>query len=52
MENEENKLCKCGKNPPSPDLHSCPFAVEIADNDDEDYCDCCDDCIYECAMDV
>ena len=46
---------KCGKgncNNPSPGFHSCPYASEINGNDDEDYCDCCDDCAHECAMDI
>lgn len=32
--------------------HSCPFASEINDNDNPEYCTCCDDCTHECRMDI
>ena len=44
-------LCKCGKNPAT-ESHSCPYAEDIGDNDDPDYCTCCDDCRHECCMDI
>ena len=31
--------------------HTCPFAEEIGD-DSETLCTCCDECAYECAMDI
>ncbi len=42
--------CRCGKegNP----LHSCPYASEIGGNDNEEYCNCCDECRHQCAMDI
>lgn len=50
---EECKNC-CGrgdcKNPAAED-HTCPFAEEI-NGDFESLCNCCDDCAYECAMDI
>lgn len=49
---EEVDLCvTCGKNP-SQAPHSCPYAEEVSGNDDPQYCNCCDDCIHQCAMDV
>lgn len=47
----EVALCKCGKNP-AVDPHACPYAEEIGDNDDPEYCTCCDECIHECCMDI
>lgn len=43
--------CSCGVNPAT-EPHSCPYADEIGDNDDPEYCTCCDDCMHECAMDI
>ena len=31
--------------------HTCPFSSEIND-DNETLCDCCDECEYECAMEI
>lgn len=33
------------------ELHSCPFKIEIHD-DEETLCDCCEDCEHECAMEI
>lgn len=41
-----------GCNNPASEPHSCPFASEINDNDEPEYCTCCDDCQHECAMDI
>lgn len=43
-------MCKCGKNPAT-EPHTCPFQFDIHD-DDKFQCTCCEDCTYECAMDV
>lgn len=44
-------LCRsCGKLPAA-EPHPCPFQEEIYDNI-ETLCDCCDECAYECAMDI
>lgn len=49
---EEPKLCgKCGKQP-AQGLHRCPYQYDINDNDDPEYCDCCDACQIDCAMDI
>jgi hypothetical protein len=37
-------------NAPS-DHHTCPFSEDVND-DHETLCTCCEDCAYECAMDV
>lgn len=31
--------------------HTCPFAEEIH-GDNETLCTCCDECTYQCAMDI
>lgn len=41
----------CG-NPPTEESHSCPFASEINGDHSEDHCNCCEDCQYQCAMDI
>jgi len=33
------------------DEHTCPFAEEILD-DTTTLCNCCDECTYQCAMDI
>ena len=43
--------CKCKVNAAKAP-HSCPYAEEIKGNDDPEYCTCCDDCRYECCMDI
>lgn len=41
--------CKCGKE--RKEDHTCPFAEEI-NNDNDSLCNCCKDCIRNCAMDI
>lgn len=53
---EEVKLCgmrnDC-KNPATEEEHPCPYDVEINGAPyDEGTCNCCEDCEYECAMDI
>ena len=51
-QNRESDICEsCRKNEGTDKLHSCPFAEEIWDNHSAD-CNCCDDCSYQCAMDI
>lgn len=45
------ELCKCGKNPATPQPHRCPYQYEINDDASES-CNCCGECSYECAMDT
>ena len=40
-----------GKNPAA-EAHSCPYASEINDDHDPEYCTCCDTCEHKCAMDI
>lgn len=47
---DDEFTCKCGKE--SPGYHWCPYQEEILDNDSEDHCNCCNDCMHECAMDI
>lgn len=42
---------RCNKNE-SNGNRSCPYACEINDDCTEDYCNCCDECAHECAMDI
>ncbi len=50
-EPENATLCRCGK-PASPEAHPCPYAEEIGRVEDPDYCNCCDECRGQCAMDI
>ncbi len=50
MKNEIPKevLCsRCGRNP-AQFPHECPFAAEINENNDPEFCDCCEECIDNC----
>lgn len=42
---------RCGKNP-AKEPHACPYAQEINDSTDDEYCTCCDECRHECCMDI
>lgn len=33
-------------------LHGCPYAEEINDNYDPEYCQCCRQCTKECAEEI
>ncbi len=46
---DEGFVCP-GCNNPADDEDTCPFAMEIHDNDAP--CKCCDDCRHQCAMDI
>lgn len=49
--NMAEELCqKCGK--PTEGLHGCPYASEINDDDDPEYCNCCEDCMDQCNADI
>lgn len=45
----EDPACTCST---EDEAHSCPFAEEIHDDDDPEYCTCCEHCTFECAMDI
>lgn len=40
---------KCDEN--EYDLHTCPFRVEI-DDDEETLCNCCEECTQDCADNI
>lgn len=51
-----NVIQGCGgrsecKNPPTEELHPCPYSEEIHD-DSSDKCNCCEMCQQECADDI
>jgi hypothetical protein len=47
------KMCGgCNKHEASQSRHYCPFQHEINDNGDDDYCDCCEDCMDNCRMSI
>ena len=39
----------CGNS--AEELHPCPYQAELYDNN-EDTCNCCDECSYQCAMGI
>ena len=44
----EKELCQnCHVNPAS-ELHPCPFQEEVRDNNNPEFCNCCDECTREC----
>ncbi len=51
MAEDAKEMCKCGKNPATPDLHSCRYQADIND-DPTPSCTCCGDCEGECAADI
>jgi len=46
----ERNACKCGKQERSEVPHTCPYAVEIFEDNRE--CSCCSDCRNACREDV
>lgn len=48
---EEPAKCSRCRREPAQEAHTCPFSCEIHENYDR-MCDCCEDCTYECAMDI
>lgn len=40
----------CGQRPGT-DMHTCPFAEDIHDDHNE-ICNCCSDCVHNCADDI
>jgi len=50
-EDDKTPMCPtCGRNPATK-LHSCPYQIEINNNNDP-YCTCCEDCENECKADI
>jgi hypothetical protein len=48
-EKQMSDKCNCGNE--QDDEHTCPFAEDVG-NDSESLCRCCEECTYQCAMDV
>ena len=44
--------CQRCKRPVSGDRHACPYASEIGDDDNPEFCNCCDDCMTECCQEI
>lgn len=42
--------CTCSET--EGDMHSCPYAEDVNDNNDPEYCDCCPSCENECMWDI
>lgn len=47
MNHSEN--CTCDVE--SIELHPCPYQEDINENF-EDYCNCCEECVYQCVQDI
>ena len=49
----DDEKCKCGE-PSTTESHSCPYAEDVGNNPDPEYCTCCDDCAaqYLSLMDI
>ena len=48
---KESMCGHCGKNP-AEELHSCPYAEDINNDYDPEYCNCCSNCTSECCQDI
>ncbi len=48
---EKRKKCQFCKIEAARPLHTCPFKIEIND-DNKTLCDCCANCTQECALDI
>jgi len=44
-------MAECTCNTEEIEEHTCPFAEEIY-GDTTTLCNCCDECAYQCAMDI
>ncbi len=47
-EDEEDKKCTCAE---ETEDHTCPYQEEI-NEDYESMCSCCEECEYQCSMDI
>jgi hypothetical protein len=47
---EGDECQRCSATVPLANEHTCPFAVEI--HDDDTLCNCCDDCAGNCRMEI
>lgn len=49
---EEEDLGNCCQKHNTIEPHSCPYAEDIHGNLSPSFCRCCDNCIYQCQMDI
>jgi hypothetical protein len=47
----DDSIPKCKCDAPGLSDHTCPFKMEIHD-DDKSLCNCCANCRYECGLDI
>ena len=54
IRNKENKieLCRFGNNHKKNKWHSCPYAYDVNNDKDEEFCQCCDECEELCKGDI
>ena len=50
-EQNDKTLCKRCQHNDACKPHTCPYLVDIY-NDCETLCNCCEECMHECSMDV
>ena len=48
---ESMAMCKCAKNP-STEPHACPYAKDVNNNHDPEFCTCCAECEHQCRMEI
>ncbi len=48
---ERNEICTCNENPLR-DNHPCPHQQDMNENQDQEYCNCCDYCTEKCVEDI
>lgn len=45
------EVCEKCQEHPAESMHTCPYASDIHD-DRETLCNCCEECTYQCRMDI
>lgn len=48
---DQDDKCQSCQNEEALELHTCPYAEEI-NNDSENLCNCCSNCINQCYQDI
>lgn len=44
--------CRCKKNEATEKYHPCPYQSDVNNDPDPEYCNCCDECEFQCAQDI